>query len=106
MLLSLVMDHWQSVFKQLLSQSDRACVSDLKEARNKWAHSAPMASDDVDRNLDTAVRLCRNTNASEQADAIRAIREELQLQVFSERARNRTRYQALIENQIQPGLVP
>jgi hypothetical protein len=105
-LLGLFMDHWQNVFKKLLSQSDRAYVSELKEARNKWAHSAPMASDDVDRYLDTAVRLCRNINASEQADSIRAIREELQQQVFSDRARNRTRYQASIENQIQPGLVP
>jgi len=105
-LLGLFMDQWQNVFKKLLSQSDRAYVSELKEARNKWAHSAPMASDDVDRYLDTAVRLCRNINASEQADAIRAIREELQQQVFSDRARNRTRYQASIENQIQPGLVP
>jgi len=105
-LLGLFMDHWQNVFKKVLSQSDRAYVSELKEARNKWAHSAPMASDDVDRYLDTAVRLCRNINASEQADAIRAIREELQQQVFSDRARNRTRYQASIENQIQPGLVP
>lgn len=99
-LLGLFMDHWQNVFKKLLSQSDRAYVSELKEARNKWAHSAPMASADVDRYLDTAVRLCRNINASEQADAIRAIREELQQQVFSDRARNRTRYQASIENQI------
>jgi hypothetical protein len=105
-LLGLFMDHWQNVYKKLLSQSDRAYVSELKEARNKWAHSAPMASDDVDRYLDTAVRLCRNINATEQADAIRAIREELQQQVFSDRARNRTRYQASIENQIQPGLVP
>jgi predicted AAA+ superfamily ATPase len=105
-LLGLFMDHWQNVFKKVLSQSDRAYVSELKEARNKWAHSAPMASDDVDRYLDTAVRLCRNINASEQADAIRAIREELQQQVFSDRARNRTRYQASIENQVQPGLVP
>jgi hypothetical protein len=105
-LLGLFMDHWQTIFKKLLSQSDRAYVSELKEARNKWAHSAPMASDDVDRYLDTAVRLCRNINACEQADAIRAIREELQQQVFSDRARNRTRYQASLENQIQPGLVP
>jgi predicted AAA+ superfamily ATPase len=105
-LLGLFMDHWQTIFKKLLSQSDRAYVSEIKEARNKWAHSAPMASDDVDRYLDTAVRLCRNINATEQADSIRAIREELQQQVFSERARNRTRYQALLENQIQPGLVP
>ena len=105
-LLGLFMDHWQNVFKKPLSQSDRAYVSELKEARNKWAHSEPVSSDDVDRYLDTAVRLCRNINASEQADAIRAMREELQQQVYSDRARNRTRYQASIENQIQPGLVP
>jgi hypothetical protein len=37
-----------------------------------------MGSDDVDRYLDTAVRLCRNINASEQAEAIRTLREELQ----------------------------
>ena len=105
-LLGLFIQHWQTVFKRLLSQSDRAYVSELKEARNKWAHSQPMSSDDVDRCLDTAVRLCRSINASKQADAIRSIREELQQQVFAERARNRTRYQVSIENCIQPGLKP
>jgi hypothetical protein len=34
-LLGLFMDHWQNVFKKVLSQSDRAYVSELKEARNK-----------------------------------------------------------------------
>ena len=56
-LLGLFMSHWTDVFKRLLSQSDRAYVSELKEARNKWAHAEPMTSDDVDRYLDTAVRL-------------------------------------------------
>ncbi len=34
-LLNLFMDHWQGVFKKKLSQSDRAYVSEIKEARNK-----------------------------------------------------------------------
>jgi hypothetical protein len=51
------MEHWGAVFKQLLSQEDRAYVSELKVARNKWAHSEPITSDDADRYLDTAVRL-------------------------------------------------
>ena len=59
-LLNLFMDHWQGVFKKKLSQSDRAYVSELKEARNKWAHSEPISSDDADRYLDTAARLCGN----------------------------------------------
>lgn len=105
-LLGLFMTHWTSIFRRLLSQSDRAYISELKEARNKWAHSESMSSDDVDRYLDTAVRLCRNINANEQADMIRSIREELQQQVYSERARHRTRYQASIENKTQVGLKP
>ncbi len=105
-LLGLFMDHWQGVFKKKLSQSDRAYVSELKEARNKWAHSEPISSDDADRYLDTAARLCRNIAAPEPAEAIRLLREELQQQVFNDRARNRTRYQVSIENQVQAGLVP
>ncbi len=105
-LLNLFMDHWQGVFKKKLSQSDRAYVSELKEARNKWAHSEPISSDDADRYLDTAARLCRNIAAPEPAEAIRLLREELQQQVFSDRARNRTRYQVSIENQVQAGLLP
>jgi predicted AAA+ superfamily ATPase len=105
-LLKLFMEHWGLVFKKLLSNSDRAYVSELLEARNKWAHSEAMSSDDVDRYLDTAVRLCRNINATDQAEAIRSLREELQQQVYTERARNKTRYQATIANQIQSGLKP
>ena len=67
-LLSLFMTHWSEVFKRLLTQSDRAYISELKEARNKWAHSEPMSSDDVDRYLDTAIRLCRNINAKNEAE--------------------------------------
>ena len=50
-LLKLFMEHWGLVFKKLLSNSDRAYVSELLEARNKWAHSEAMSSDDVDRYL-------------------------------------------------------
>jgi hypothetical protein len=81
-------------------------VSELLDARNRWAHQEPFSSDDTDRALDTAARLCRNIAAPEAAEVIRLLREELQQQVFSERARNRIRYQASIENQVQAGLLP
>ena len=58
-LLGLFMSHWKNIFKKLLSDSDRAYISELLEARNKWAHAEPMSSDDVDRYLDTAIRLCK-----------------------------------------------
>ena len=105
-LLGLFMEYWNSIFKKILSHSDRAYISELKEARNKWAHAQTMSSDDVDRYLDTAIRLCRNINAIDQVDSIRGIREELQQQIFSERARHRTRYQPSIESKFQPGLKP
>ncbi len=105
-LLGLFMEHWSNIFKRFLSQSDRAYISELKEARNKWAHSQPMSSDDADRYLDTAIRLCKNINAVDQSESIRKIREELQQQIFSERARQRNRYQASIESKYQFGLKP
>jgi predicted AAA+ superfamily ATPase len=104
--LGLFMEHWGGVFKQLLSQEDRAYVSELKVARNKWAHSDPITSDDTDRYLDTAVRLCRSINAVPQAEAIRDLRSELQQVVFTERARNKVRYKTTTENQVKAGLVP
>ena len=53
------MEHWRNILKKFLSDSDRAYISELKEARNKWAHAEPMSSDDVDRYLDTAIRLLK-----------------------------------------------
>jgi len=105
-LLGLFIKNWQFVFKKLLSDSDRAYVSEILEARNKWAHSEPLSSDDLDRYLDTAIRLCKNINAKSQSNAIRLIREDLRQQVFSERARHRTNYQSNIENGYQSGLKP
>lgn len=105
-LLGLFMEHWKYIFKKILSDSDRAYISEIKEARNKWAHSEPMSSDDVDRYLDTAIRLSKNINAVEQSENIRNIREELRQQVFADRARHRTKYQPSIENKYQAGLKP
>ena len=105
-LLKLFMEHWHAVFKRLLGQADRSYVSELLDARNRWAHQEAFSSEDTDRTLDTAARLCRNIAAPEPAEAIRRLREELQQQVFNDRARNRTRYQVSIENQVQAGLLP
>ena len=82
-LLGLFIDYWVSLFKSIHPQSVRAYISEIIEARNKWAHSQPISSDDADRYLDTAIRLCKNINAKDQAEEIRLIREELQQQIFS-----------------------
>ena len=105
-LFGIFIENWRNIFRKILSDSDRAYISELKEARNKWAHSIPISSDDADRYLDTAIRFSKNINAVDQAESIRNIREELRQQVFSERARHRTNYQPSIENKYQAGLKP
>tara|TARA_B100000212_G_scaffold336040_1_gene308817 strand:+ start:6399 stop:9659 length:3261 start_codon:yes stop_codon:yes gene_type:complete len=105
-LLKLFMEHWRNIFKKILSDSDRAYVSEILESRHKWAHSEAMSSDDVDRYLDTAIRFCKNINAVDEAESIRVIREELRQQVFLERARHRSNYKPSILNKYQAGLKP
>ncbi|SBO44248.1 DUF499 domain-containing protein [Cyanobium sp. NIES-981] len=105
-LLKLFMDHWAGVFKQQLSSSDRSYVSELLVARNRWAHQEAFSSDDTDRTLDTAARLLTSIAAPEPAETLRTMREELQQQVYADRARNRIRYQSTTQNQVAPGLVP
>ena len=71
-LFGLFIKHWRNIFKKTLSDSARAYISELKEARNKWAHSEPISSDDVDRYLDTE-QDSQNINAVDQAKSIRKL---------------------------------
>src|SRR3989304_5604952 len=36
--LKLMWDQWNGVFRKKLSQAERTLVSELRDARNKWAH--------------------------------------------------------------------
>src|SRR5580658_9122404 len=37
-LLKVMWDEWQSVFRNVLGQTDRTYVSELRDVRNRWAH--------------------------------------------------------------------
>lgn len=50
-------DAWKDVFKQKLSNADRNFISELREARNKWAHEKTFSGDDTFRVFDTIERL-------------------------------------------------
>jgi hypothetical protein len=104
--LKLMRDHWDAAFRKQLDRSHRSFVFELTDVRNDWAHQKTFTSNDTDRALDTATRLCQAIAAPEQQQAIQELREELQQIVFAERARNKTRYQASVENQVKSGLVP
>jgi predicted AAA+ superfamily ATPase len=67
---------WQPFHGQL-SPTQRSFASELREARNDWAHMKSFSDDDAYRILDTAERFLRGINAAEPADDVRRLRLEL-----------------------------
>ena len=96
--------NWQAVFKFVLGHVERSYVGELIDVRNKWAHEKPFQSEDVYRALDTMQRLMEAISASERADELGRLKTELQRQVFSEQARNKTRQQLTLEGTPKEGL--
>src|SRR5687768_7069010 len=56
-LLKLMWEAWNDVFRRTLGQAERTLVSELRGVRNKWAHQEPFSTDDAYRALDSASRL-------------------------------------------------
>ena len=76
MLLRVMWDTWNEVFRDILGRSDRSLVSELREHRNKWAHQQPFSSDDAYRALDSAHRLLTSISAP-QVRELDAFKQEL-----------------------------
>lgn len=78
-------------FKALLSRAQQSFASELREARNKWAHSEPFSSDDAIRTLDTIERLLQAVDAPDSAADTRKLRIDLQRTVFEEQTRHQAK---------------
>lgn len=78
-------------FKGLLSRAEQAFATELREARNQWAHNEPFTSDDTARILDTIERLLKAANAVDSAEDTRKLRVDLQRSVFEEQNRQSRR---------------
>jgi predicted AAA+ superfamily ATPase len=89
-LLKLMWESWNEVFKRTLGFSERSLVSELREARNKWAHQEPFSSDDADRTLDSVARLLTAISAP-QADEVGKMKMELRRLIFDEQVRGEKR---------------
>ena len=63
LLLRMMWDTWNDVFRIILGRSDRSLVSELRDHRNRWAHQAPFSTDDAYRALDSAQRLLTSISA-------------------------------------------
>lgn len=90
LLLKLMWERWNEVFRSVLGFSERSLVSELRECRNKWAHQESFTSDDADRALDSAARLLTALSAPE-ADEVGKMKMELRRLVYDEQVRGEKR---------------
>lgn len=64
-------------FNGLLSQVQKSFASELRDARDAWAHHKPFNNDDAYRALDTAERLLDAIGAAAESEAVEKLRLDL-----------------------------
>jgi len=74
-----------------LGRAEQNFASELREARNGWAHTKQFDGADTVRTLDTAQRLLTAVGAVDQAAEVGKMHAELQRTIFDSAARNRVR---------------
>src|SRR3954463_8093410 len=106
-LLRLMWDQWNAVFRKTLGHADRSIVSELRDCRNRWAHQNAFSSDDADRALDSVARLLTAVSAP-QADEVGKMKMELRRLIFDEQARAERRRPAgtAVESPVTGALKP
>lgn len=75
--LNLMWRRWNEVFQDKLGHVARSYVSEMIEARNRWAHQNAFSNDESYRIADTASRLLKMVNAADQATQVEEIAREL-----------------------------
>ena len=106
-LLRLMWETWNEVFREVLGRSERSLVSELRDHRNNWAHQEPFSTDDAYRALDSAQRLLTSISAP-QAREVDALKHELLRVRFQEQARGERRrtFRAAVAAGAAAGLKP
>lgn len=74
-------------FNGLLSRSQQAYASELREVRNQWAHSLTFTSDEALRALSTIELLLNAVDAVDSASDVRKLRDTLQRTVYEDHTR-------------------
>ncbi|MBU1342385.1 MAG: DUF499 domain-containing protein [Proteobacteria bacterium] len=92
-LLKLMWDSWNTVFRLTLGHTERSLVSELRDCRNKWAHQEAFTGDNTYRVLDSASRLLTAVSAPE-ANEIEKMKMELLRLRFDEQVRSEKRRSA------------
>jgi hypothetical protein len=99
---------WQEVWRSRMGVSERGFVTEMRDARNKWAHQEQFSTRDTLRILDTAERLLQAFSAADQMKLIQAQHRELQRLQIEEETRSERRKVAAKPTEGQPlqGLSP
>ncbi len=107
LLLRIMWEQWNEVFRKTLGHAERSLVSELREVRNKWAHQELFSGDNAYRALDSTARLL-TAIAAPEADEIEKSKMELLRVRFDEQVRNEKRRSAgtAIESQVTGALKP
>ena len=104
-LLKVVTEEWR-VFKDHLSRVEQSFASELRDARNRWAHNDAFGGDDTYRTLDTMERLLLAVGAPEPADEVRQLRLDHQKAAFEADTKKRVKRQEATMTVSGPGLTP
>ena len=107
-ILGVMWDNWNNVFRNSLGQAERSLVSELRGVRNQWAHNEKFSSNDAIRALDSMERLLNAVSAAEQAREVEGMRMDLMRLVFDEQRRKEMRKKSFqpTEGNPQGGLKP
>ncbi|MYH50428.1 MAG: ATP-binding protein [Gammaproteobacteria bacterium] len=90
-LLMLIWQSWNAVFRTTLGHAERNYVSELRDARNRWAHQRSFSTEDAQRILDSTHRLLSAISAPDEAAEADKMRNELLRLRFNEQARQERR---------------
>ena len=108
-LLNAMIHNWRDGgFGDTLGHNGRSWVSELLDARNRWAHNEAFSTDQTYRALDTAQLLLNAIGAGEQGAEIDPLRQELLRARFAEEERQvrRRRSSVAVEGSPAEGLRP
>jgi predicted AAA+ superfamily ATPase len=99
---------WNEIWQHQFAPAVRNLVFEVADVRNKWAHQAPLSTDDASRALDSMERLLDALGDVDEQHKVRDLRRDLLRQMFEEEGRSERRKAAAkpTEGQPQAGLAP
>ncbi|RMG33561.1 MAG: ATP-binding protein [Gammaproteobacteria bacterium] len=105
-LLKVMWEAWNSLFRNVLGFSERSLVSELRDVRNRWAHQQKFSSDDAYRALDSVERLLMAVSAPEAEELGKMKMELLRLRFEEQRRAEHRKTSAVIESPVATSLKP